>query len=280
MKLKYEPELNKKGKESKVGMFGIHFYKENRLIKSFVEKYPRITDHIGTVSIIFFIISLLIAIVLIMLLIGAKIIASPQYDRAMQTNDTVLINSIEEVNNITSIGIIVPSLGDEVEIKRYLIFIPALMFIFSLLIISTIHELGHYMMALRYKVPVERYGFGFMTVFKYIPIPIAMGYVNLTMEILKEKKLSEYWRIICSGVGFNILFGISLFLLPVILPVEWHNILIILTFGVGLANAMPLFFTDGSWFFKRLFKRTSYFGISIPDTFSVFLLAMGSISFI
>lgn len=74
------------------------------------------------------------------------------------------------------------------------------LYIFSLLLCSVVHELGHAMAAVR--EDVRFFGIG-VIIFFIVPI----AFVHLSDEQLKSLPVKNYLRILCAGIWHNIMLS-------------------------------------------------------------------------
>jgi membrane-associated protease RseP (regulator of RpoE activity) len=150
--------------------------------------------------------------------------------------------------------------------KRFLIFLPWFIFIPLILLVTSIHEYGHYIMCRRAGVHVNRYGLACVSIFS-IPLPLFAGFVEPAKTYMDKTSKFNFFSIISAGVSLNVLLGIIL----LIIPYSYFSYLgFIFNLGVGMINVLPLGFLDGGQFIGRISSKLNW----VTSIVSALLLAL------
>jgi len=194
------------------------------------------------------------------------------------------------LDKVSSVAIIVPSLQknslaefeEEVELlannqinvedinKRYFFFFPITLFIPIILIITFIHEFGHYIMCRRAGVNVKEYGIGCISLF-CIPTPLIFAYVEPAKTHMDKTSKFNYFSIVSAGCVMNFFLTIVLFFTLFVFYTQFFYYLFLLNTGVMLVNALPIAILDGGLMVGKINKKIGY-GASIISILGLVIL--------
>jgi len=244
VKLKFDPLFKKGVPRYLLGTYRLNIpNKNNRQIKS---KFLTFLNW-------FFIILFILTMITSMFLIG-------------QT----FYNKLTTKDKNKYMGVVLPSISkDDIKImavtkesKSPIVFIPILLFLPVILIITSLHEFGHYIMCRRHGVEVDNYGIGTINI---ICIPLLFyAFVNPKEEQFEKIPKSKYFGIISAGVGMNISFCLILFIISIIMAIfgvsfglstsenYFLYLLVLFNLGIGGFNSLPISILDGGLFVKKI----------------------------
>lgn len=136
---------------------------------------------------------------------------------------------------------------------KFSIYVPIWYWLASIVVIMLVHEGGHALLARAYGLPIKRTGI----MVAGIIIPLMPGaFVDPDEEEMKKRPAKEMLPILAAGSAFNLLFATAIAIVStLVMPhlsaafnplrtlVYW---LLILNFGIGMTNLLPIGPLDGA----------------------------------
>lgn len=141
------------------------------------------------------------------------------------------------------------------EVKpRLFIWLPFYLLIPILLISTTFHEAGHYIMCRRAGIKVKSYGLGVLYLF-YIPLPLMVAYVEPKKGDFNKTSKFNFFSVISAGCSMNLVLVTLAVILSFWIQNYFIYLLFIINLGLATTNSLPLYPLDGGQIFKRISNK-------------------------